>query len=173
MKHVSLRCLLFAAATCASATFFSPVANAQPSPQSVEEITPRRPLRPGARVDVQLSTRFEMFRDGSLRHRIVHAVLIIPQVGFRYDLGRHATPGGCNAFGDDPGEFMFRCQSDSATQAGSAHVEGDALIIDLSEEFEGEPPRVRQWRLALPVRARVVFPRGHQSLGVSDANGRS
>lgn len=134
------------------------------------EISPRRPLSPGARIDVYLAVREGSLRDGSLRHRVIHAVLMIPQVGFRYDLGTHYEPGGCGGASDEPGEFRFGCQDDTSARRGSARVEGDALIIRLDEQFEGAPSRAHQWRLALPARARVVFHGGQRSLGTSDAD---
>jgi hypothetical protein len=156
----SLQCFALAALACVSTVTFAPNTEAQreprPDPPAVD-ITPTRPLQPGARIDVRLALRQRTQGGSSERYRLLEAALVIPQAGFRYELATETAPCGCTGEARAADSFAFSCRGDRATQRGSVNVEGNVLTVRLSDQFEGRPQADHLWRLVLPLRARVVF----------------
>lgn len=128
------------------------------------ELTPPRPLRPGARIDVSLQVRIGRLRGGSAGSREIRPALVIPLAGLRREFAAQSEPSECSARSEGPDDFHARCNGDTQHVDVDVSVEAAVMHIRLEVQNEGGGGGVERYRLALPAGARMVPHRGHWEL---------
>ncbi len=122
------------------------------------EITPRRPLREGERVDVWFSTRTATVRGGG--YAMMRGVFTIPRLGIRREFDPQTEPARCSARAGGDDAFTFRCLGDTRGVTGTVTVEGGVLRVEIEVHGEGYTGGAERFHVRLPARVRVAYHGG-------------
>lgn len=117
------------------------------------EVTPRRPLREGERIDVWFTTRTSVVRRGD--YAVMRGVFTVPRLGIRREFDAQTEPARCSARADDETSFTFHCMGDTRVVRGSVTVDAGALTVEFTVQGEGMGGRTERMTARLPPGVRV------------------